>query len=106
MVLFAGADRRRSPIRVLRIGLRLRPRLEIGGRRLEQRLAGSRNGEQVIQLLRLVLPHGIGETVTKLVESERDRAIAVGGVAEHRPGGLESGEGQRQAAPGTSRGVS
>ena len=48
-------DQQRAAIRVLGVDLRLRPRVEVRRRRLEQRLARRRDRVRLVQLLRLVL---------------------------------------------------
>ena len=68
-------------VRVLAVDLGLAPRVEVGGGRLEERLAGAGHGELLVQRLGLVLVDGVGEGVAELLVGERDGAVAVGGVA-------------------------
>ena len=66
--------------------------------RLEERRARGGDGERLVQLLRLVLAHGVGEPVPELVVGERHRAIPVGGVSEHRERRLERRDRKRKDA--------
>src|SRR5262249_40615186 len=75
-------DQHGPPLRVLRVDLRLRPRIEVRGRRLEERLAGAGYGVAEVQLLRLVLADRVREAVSELLVAQRDRAVPVRGVAQ------------------------
>ena len=89
VVLFAGDDKKRTAVGILRIDLHLGPRIEIGRRRLEEGRARRWYGKRLIELLRLLLAHGVGEAVAELLVGEGDGAVPVGGIAEHRPCRLE-----------------
>src|SRR5712672_2723211 len=77
MVFPAGNDQERSAVGVLSVDLCLRPRIEVGGRRLKERYAGRRHREGLVQVLGLILADGVGEGVAELVVGERNRAVAV-----------------------------
>ena len=52
------------------VDLRLRPRIEVGGRGLEERRAGGQHGEGVVELPGLRFADGVGEAETELLESD------------------------------------
>jgi len=54
VVPLAGQDHQRSAVGALRVDLRLGPRIEVGGRGLEQRRAGRRHRVGVVELLGLL----------------------------------------------------
>ena len=81
VVLFARDDEQGSAIRVLGVDLRLGPRVEVAGRGLEQRLARRRYRELLVQRLGLVLVDGVRERLPELLVRERNRLLAVRGVA-------------------------
>jgi hypothetical protein len=89
---------------VLRVHLRLCPRVEIRGRRLEERRTRRRHGVGLVQLLGLVLADGVRGGVAELVVRERDSAVAIGRVAEDGRCRLQRRDGQRQPRP-EGRGV-
>src|SRR3989442_11311436 len=96
VVLLAGDDQQRSTVGVLGGHLCFGPGIQVGGGRLEEWHTGCRHGEGLVQLLRFLLADGVGEPEAELLVGERDRAVAVGGVAEdrprRRPGGGREGE--------------
>jgi hypothetical protein len=71
-------------------------RVQVGGRRLEQRLTRSRHADRVVQVLRLALADRVGERILELLEREGDGAVAITGIPQHRRSGPECGDGQRQ----------
>src|SRR5206468_11454372 len=75
VVLLAVHDEQRAPLRVLRVDLRLGPRVEVGGGGLEEGLPGGRYREGRVQLFGLVLADGVGEGVAELLVRERYRAM-------------------------------
>jgi hypothetical protein len=72
--------------------------LRLGGGRLEQRRARGRHGERRVELLRLVLAHGVGEAEAELLERQGNRSVPVGRVAEDGPRRLQRRKRQRQHA--------
>src|ERR1700761_2778324 len=98
VILLAGDQQQRSAVRVLRVDLRLGPRVEVGRRGLEERQAGRGNGEFLVQLLRLLFADRVGEGVAELVICQRDRAVPVRRVAERRRRGPQRRDWQRQHA--------
>src|SRR4029077_10482841 len=77
VVFSAGNDQERSAVGVLGVDLRLRPRVDVGYRRLKERHARRRHREGLVQLLGLILADRVGEGVAELVVGKRNRAIAV-----------------------------
>ena len=90
VVLLAGDDQQRPAIGILGVHLGLGPRIEVGRGRLEERRAGRRHRVRLVELLGLVLAHGVGEREAELLVGERDGAVAVGGVAEDRRADLSA----------------
>src|SRR5262245_9413206 len=82
MIRVGGDDQHRTPVRIHRIDLRLRPRVDVRGRRLEERLAGACDGVAEVQLFGLVLANDIRKAVAELFVSKRDRAVPVCRVAQ------------------------
>src|SRR5205823_2889731 len=88
VVLLAGDDQQWAAVRVLVVDLGLRPWVEVGRRRLEQRRAGGRDHELLVELLGLLLADRVGEAVAELVERQRDGGRGrTGGGGPRRPGG-------------------
>src|SRR6266540_58006 len=58
-------------------------------RGLEQREAGGGYRIGLVELPGLVLADRVGEAIAELLVGERDRAVAVGRVAQHREGRLQ-----------------
>src|SRR3954468_14577134 len=98
VILLAGDDEQRSPLGVLMVDLHLRPRVEVGGCGLEQRSAGGGHGKRVVELPGLALVDRVRECVTELLVGERNRAVAVGRVGQHRAGRAQRRHRQRQHA--------
>jgi hypothetical protein len=103
VVFFAGDDQQRSAHRVLGVDFGLRPRVQVGGRGLEERHARRRHGKGLIEVLGLLLAHRVRKAEAELLEGEWDRTVAVGRLAEHGPRRLQCGEGQRKHALKRSR---
>ena len=85
------------------VDLRLGPRVEVGGRGLEERRARGRHRVGVVELLGLVLADGVGERVAELLVGQRDRAVRLAGL----PSTGDADLARRSAAaarPGTVRG--
>ena len=61
------------------------------------------DGEGLVQLVGFLLVDGAGERVAELVVGQRDGAVPVAGVAEHRRRGFERRERQREHAAERSR---
>ena len=74
VVLGARDDEQRAAVGVLGLDLHLGPRVEVGARGLEEREPGGRDRERVVELVRLVLAHHVGERVAELLVGERHRA--------------------------------
>src|SRR5207253_5433486 len=55
VIVLAGYEQQRAAVGTLAVYLRLGPRIEVGARGLEQRSAGRRDVERLVQLLRLVV---------------------------------------------------
>jgi hypothetical protein len=55
VILLAGEDQQRSALRIVRVDLDLRQRVEVGHRRLEQRLARPGDRVGVVQIAGLLL---------------------------------------------------
>ena len=99
VILLAVDDQQRPAIGVLRLDLDFGPRVQVRGRRLEERHARSGHGEGVVELLRFVLAHRVRERVPELLVGERYRAVVVRRVAQHGRRRLQRGDRQRQHAP-------
>ena len=84
VVVLAGDDQQRSTLGILRVDLGFRPRIEIGGGRLEDRHTGAGHRVRLVQLVRFALVYGVGEGETELLVGQRDGAGVVEGVAQHR----------------------
>ena len=65
--LLARNEQHGAAFGIPRVDLRLGPRVEVGGRGLEERQPGGGHGERLVKLSRLVLLHGVGEGVAELV---------------------------------------
>ena len=65
---------------------------------LEDRLAGSGHRVGLVQLLRFVLADGVGERIAELLVGERDGAVPVGRIREHRGRRAKSRDRKRQHA--------
>ena len=85
------------------LGLHLGGRVEVGEGRLEERHAGPRDVELLVELAGLLLGHGVGEAVAELVEGQGHRTVPVRRVREHGRPGLERGEREGQHATGRRR---
>ena len=96
VVLVPGDDQQGSAVGVLGIDLRLGPGVEVFGCRLEQGGAWGRHREGFVEFLRLFLANGVGESVAELLVGQRDCAVAVGWIAEHRRCRLQRRERQRE----------
>src|SRR5229473_2192767 len=72
------------------------PRVEVGSGGLEQWRARGRHGECFVKIFGLFLADSIGEAEAELLERERNGAVTVKGVAEHRPSGLQRRERKRK----------
>src|SRR2546421_4148066 len=92
VVFLTGDDQHRATIRVLDVDLGLRPRIEVGGRGLEERYARRRHGESLVELLCLLLVDGVREAEAELLEGERDRPLAVRRGPKNRPRRFERRE--------------
>src|SRR5262252_4068254 len=103
MVRVGGDDQHRTALRVRRVDFGLRPRIEVRGRRLEERLAGAGDGVAEVQLLRLVLADRVREAVAELLVAEWDRAVPVRGVAQGDAGRAQRRDRQREYATERSR---
>src|ERR1700730_9546759 len=85
VVLLTGDQQQRATVGILRVALRLGPRVEVSRCGLEERQARSWHGEGLVEQFRLLLADRIGESVAELVVGQRYRALPVGRVAErHR----------------------
>ena len=84
VVVLTRDDQQRSAVGVLVVNLVFSPRVQIRRSRLEQGGSGCRDRERVVQLLRLVLAHGVREGVAELVIGERHGTISVAGVSQNR----------------------
>jgi len=82
----------------VRVNLGLRPRVEIRRGGLEQGHPRSRHDEGVVQLAGLFLADCVGKREAKLVVGERDGAMPVGRVGQHRFGRPQRRDGQREHA--------
>src|SRR5438876_10988332 len=67
VVLLAGYDEQRAPLGVLGVDLRFRPWVQVGRRRLEDRDAGTRDGEVLVELLGFLFGNSVGECVMELL---------------------------------------
>src|SRR6478672_12351138 len=99
VVLLAGDDEQRAAVWVLGVDLHFGPRVEVRGRRLEERCTGRRDRERLVELLRFLLADRVGERVAELLVRERHGTMAVGRVAEDGERRTECGdrEGQHTA---------
>src|SRR3954451_15731796 len=98
VVLLAGDDQQRAAIGILGVDLGFGPGIQIRGRGLEERLSRGGNGEVLVELLRLVLAHGVRKAVPELIEREWNGTVPIRRVAEHRLGGAKRGDRERQNA--------
>src|SRR5262245_2131815 len=98
VVLLPVEDQQRAPIGVLRVDLRLGPRVEVGVGHLGQGDPRPGHVVGIVKALRLVLIEGVRPAVLELVEGERDGAAPIPGVQQERSNPPEHGEGQRQDA--------
>ena len=96
VIAFAGDDEHGPALGVLGVCLGLGPRMEVGDGCLEDRRAGGRHREFLVELHRLVLGKRVGKGVAELVEGERHGAVAVGRVAQRRAGYPQRRERERQ----------
>lgn len=94
VVLLSRDDQERPPLGVVVVHLRLGPGVQVGGGGLEERRAGGRHGEGLVELVGLLLAHGIREAEAELLVGERDRPVAVSRVLEHRKRRLQRRQGQ------------
>lgn len=92
-------DEQGTPVRVADVDPRARLPVEVGEGRLEQRAGRRRNRILRVQLVGLLLRDRVREALVELLGRLGHGALVVGRVAEHRKGGPELGEGQRQHAP-------
>src|SRR6266571_3586024 len=67
VVVLAGDDQQRSTPGILRVDLGFRPRVEIGGGRLEDRHTRAGHRVRLVEFMRLALVDGVGEGVTELL---------------------------------------
>src|SRR5260370_4341195 len=84
VVLLAGDDQERPAVGVFGVDFRLGPGVEVFGCRLEERRAGGRHREGLVEFLGLVFADGVGEGVAKLLVGQRNRAVAVRRIAKRR----------------------
>src|SRR5436309_6821212 len=98
VILLTGYEQQRAAVGTLAVDLRRGPRIEVGARGLEQRSAGRRDVERLVQLLRLVLAQAVGPAVLELLDAECDGTVPIGGVPEHWRGGLQRGDRKRKHA--------
>src|SRR5439155_25773463 len=84
VILLARDDQERPAVGILGVDLGFGPGVEVRRRRLEERDARRRYGEVLVQLLSLILADGVGEGVAELLVGQRDRPVAVEGIAKHR----------------------
>ena len=106
VVLLALDDQQGAAVGVLRVHLRLRPRVEVRVAHLHERDPGAGDVESVVELLRLLLVQRVRPAVLELVERERDRAAARARIDQERARRPEHGGRQRQNAtedPGVDR---
>ena len=57
----------------------------LSGRGLEERYSAGWYRKGLIEILGLCFAHRVRETIAELLERQRDRAVAIGGVAEDGP---------------------
>src|SRR6266702_8830101 len=96
VVVLAGDDQQRPTLGILRVDLGFRPRVEIGGGRLEERHTGAGHRVHLVQLVSFALVYGVGEGETELLVGKRDGAGVVEGIAQDRRRRLQRRERQRQ----------
>ncbi len=96
MVLLTVDDQQRTAVRVLRVHLRLRPRVEVGVAHLRERQTRTGDVAGVVELPSLLLVERIRPAVLELVEGQRDRAATRAGVDQEWADALEHLEWQWQ----------
>src|SRR5438132_12691038 len=84
VVVLARDDQQRSTLGILRVDPGFRPRVEIGGGRLEERHTGAGDRVRLVQLVSFALVYGVGEGETELLVGERNGAGVVEGIAQDR----------------------
>src|SRR5262249_35385305 len=89
LVLATHDEQERPSVRVARVDFVGRVGRDVGERRLEEGLAGRGDGPLVVELVGLLLAHRVAEAEAELFRRERDGAVFVGGVLEHREGGAQ-----------------
>src|SRR6266566_7499171 len=85
VVFLAGDNQHRPAIWIVRVDLCFGPWIQVCGRGLEERYSGGWYRKGLIEILGLCFAHRVREAKAELLERQRDRAVAIGGVAEDGP---------------------